>query len=125
MKPLKAQLLLELDGWTHGPLFAPVAKRRPPVRLPGKEGKVHRAQTRRATPSWADPRAIADFYCLAQALSQATGVEHVVDHMVPKISPWVCGLHVEHNLQVLDWLTNARKGNSWWPDMWAPQGELF
>lgn len=119
------QRALPLDGWTHGPLFAPVEKRRPRSRPPGKEGMVHRAQTRRATPAWADRRAIADFYYLAEGLTRATGVLHVVDHIVPKISPWVCGLHVPANLQILDWLTNARKGNAWWPDMWAPQQELF
>ena len=114
-----------LDGWCHGPLFAPLKKRRAPVRIKGKEGKTHRAQTRRATPSWIDRSKVADFYALAEALTKATGELYVVDHMVPKMSQWVCGLHVEHNLQVIHWLDNARKGNNWWPDMWAPQGELF
>lgn len=48
----------------------------------------------------------------------------MVDHIVPKISPVVCGLHVDWNLQVLHWLPNARKGNFWWPDMWNEQTEL-
>lgn len=119
------QRALDLDGWSNGPLFAPVRKRRLPVRLPGKEGKTHRAQTRRATPSWANKRAIADFYALAAAMTKATGELYVVDHIVPKISSLVCGLHVEHNMQVLHWLENARKANSWWPDMPESQGVLF
>lgn len=116
---------LDLDGFCMGPLFAPPDHRRPLLRPKGKEGIVHRAQTVRATPAWADMAAIKAFYREAKTRTRVTNRLHVVDHIVPKISPYVCGLHVPANLQVIDWLANARKGNFWWPDMWAPQGELF
>lgn len=122
---LFGQIPLPLDGWAPGPLFAPPNKKRAPTRPKGKEGVVHRAQTARATPRWINVRAVRDFYDLAAALTRVTGELYVVDHMVPKISPTVCGLHWEKNLQILHWLENARKSNSWWPDMWSPQGELF
>ncbi len=116
---------LPLAGGFHvGPLFV-IRKQRAPIRPKGKEGIVHRAQTRRATPSWVDLREIARFYAEAKRLTRLTGELHVVDHIVPKISDTVCGLHVGCNLRVIHWRENASKGNFWWPDMWNEQMELF
>jgi len=111
------QQALSLDGYDHGPLFGPLAIRRPLVRPKGKEGVVHRAQTVRCTPAWADMKAIAAFYAEARRRTRETGELHVVDHIVPKINPLVCGLHVPCNMQVVHWRFNAIKGNVWWPDM--------
>lgn len=119
------QLSLLLDGHCNGPLFAPIRKRRAPVRPKGKEGVVHRAQTRRATPAWSDADAVREFYREAKRMTRETGELHVVDHIVPKINPLVCGLHVAANLQVLHWRPNALKGNNWWPDMWGEQEPLL
>lgn len=118
------QHALALDGYDHGPLFAPLRKRRAPVRPKGKEGVVHRAQTVRATPPWADRQVIAEFYREAKRLTRETGELHVVDHIVPKISPLVCGLHVPANLRVIHWRENTAKANIWWPDMWGIQLSL-
>lgn len=73
-----------------------------------------KAQTKRALPKWADSAAIRTFYEAAYVLSLE------VDHIVPLRSPLVCGLHVEHNLQLLTRQENAAKGNRWRPDM--PEG---
>lgn len=114
------QLAIPLDGHCSGPLFAPLVKTRPPVRPKGKEGIVHRQQTKRCTPPWADADAIAAFYAEAHRLTVLTGELHVVNHVIPKIHPLVCGLHVQGNLQVIHWLANATKGN-----FWAPQLDIF
>lgn len=115
MRKSKMNVLFD-DGYHVGPLFVPQIKRAP-VRIDGKEGQVHRTQTRRATPPWADLVAISAFYKEAKRLSRITGELHVVDHIVPKMSKIVCGLHVPWNLQVIHWLPNAQKGNGNWPDM--------
>lgn len=70
-----------------------------------------RAQLLRATPSWADHNAIHAIYADAQRISRETGVQHHVDHIFPLRSEWVCGLHVEGNLQVLPATQNLSKSN--------------
>lgn len=64
-----------------------------------------------ATPQWANHHSIRALYREAIRLTDATGVKHEVDHIVPLRSQIVCGLHVEHNLQVLPWSENRSKGN--------------
>lgn len=111
------------DGFHAGPLFVPRIKR-PVVRPKGKEGTVHRAQTKRRTPPWADKKAIAAFYRAAKRMTAETGELHVVDHIVPKCGGTVSGLHLPWNLQVIHWRANAIKGALHWPDMWGEQLEI-
>lgn len=73
------------------------------------------ASKTRATPSWASSRMIDLFYFYARWLTAQTGVPHHVDHIVPLRSKWVCGLHVEFNLQILTGVENVRKNNSFRP----------
>lgn len=71
-----------------------------------------RAALMQAIPSWADLDEIAKIYKTAK---EQEGMH--VDHIVPLQSDLVCGLHVEHNLQLLPHLENISKGNRYWPDM--------
>lgn len=65
----------------------------------------------KATPAWINQEDMKSFYLEASYF----GLE--VDHIVPLNSPLVCGLHVEHNIQLLNSKQNKAKGNRWWPDM--------
>jgi 5-methylcytosine-specific restriction endonuclease McrA len=116
---------LPLIGGHHvGPLFE-INKKRPLVRQKGREGVIHRAQTKRRTPPWADMDAIRAIYKEAKRLCELTGEAYVVDHIVPKCGKIVSGLHLPWNLRIIHWLENARKGAHTWPDMPNEQMELF
>ena len=75
-----------------------------------------RAMKKKATPVWADQRYIKDLYANAaeaNAIFEAVGVKpnFEIDHIVPLQHSKVCGLHVEHNLQVLPSHENRTKSN--------------
>ena len=80
-------------------------------RMKGYASKVN------ATPEWADKKYIDLFYQMAKLEEERTGRKCHVDHIVPLRSDKVCGLHVEHNLQVMYAVDNQRKQNLHWPDM--------
>jgi len=75
----------------------------------------------RATVPWADFNKIRAVYREADRLTQATGVKHHVDHIIPLNHPRVCGLHVDNNLRAIPAGPNMAKTNNWCPE----QLELF
>lgn len=81
---------------------------------PGKyaaKGAARRCAKLRATPPWCDLAAIADIYRLARKLTEETGIEHDVDHIIPLRGKNVCGLHIPINLQILTSTENRKKFN--------------
>jgi len=70
---------------------------------------------KKAIPLWADQEKIKNIYKKAANLTKKTGIRHHVDHIYPLKSKFMCGLHVETNLQILTAEENIRKGNRTWP----------
>lgn len=60
---------------------------------------------------WADQSAILTIYMQASRMSRRSPTKHEVDHIYPLKSKWVCGLHVEANLQILPAHLNRAKKN--------------
>jgi hypothetical protein len=77
---------------------------------------IRRATQRKAMPSWADKRRIAEIYKRAAEL-RSLGVDVHVDHIIPLQGKNVCGLHVHYNLQIILATDNHRKLNKLLPDV--------
>jgi 5-methylcytosine-specific restriction endonuclease McrA len=76
--------------------------------------KARRRKHRQATPKWltrAQKSQIRQLYQIAITMSQTTGEQYVVDHIVPLRSDEVCGLHVPWNLRVITQEENLKKSN--------------
>jgi hypothetical protein len=70
-----------------------------------------KALHKKITPSWANLDAIRRVYIESKLLTETTGIPHVVDHIIPRKHPLVCGLHNEFNLQILTRKDNSKKSN--------------
>lgn len=76
--------------------------------------KARRRKHREATPPWLSRKQkseIRQMYQVAITLTQTTGEQYVVDHIVPLRSDVVCGLHVAWNLRVITQEENLKKSN--------------
>lgn len=72
---------------------------------------ARRASYKHAHPKWANDKYISLFYSMCKEEELRTGRKCHVDHIIPLKSKLVCGLHVEHNLQILFAEDNIRKAN--------------
>lgn len=79
------------------------------------------AQVVLSAPPWVDRKALMALHAEAKALTQETGVQHVMAHIVPLNHPHVCGLTVPWNIKIVPWRVNAAESNWFTPD----QVEMF
>jgi hypothetical protein len=78
------------------------------------DNKVRRRKHRDATPPWLTRKQkseIRQLYQIAITMTQTTGEQYVVDHIVPLRGEEVCGLHVPWNLRVITQEQNLKKSN--------------
>lgn len=87
------------------------------------EAAARRALKKQALPPWANIKKIKEIYKECFRLSMETGIKHHVDHIYPLQSKYMCGLHVETNLQVIKADENIAKGNRTWPGQLPCQRE--
>lgn len=76
--------------------------------------KARRRKHRNATPKWLSRKQkseIRQLYQIAITMTQTTGEQYVVDHIVPLRGEEVCGLHVPWNLRVITQDENLKKSN--------------
>ena len=76
--------------------------------------KSRRRKHREATPKWltkTQKGLMREIYKMAITMTQTTGEQYVVDHIVPLRSHEVCGLHVPWNLRVITQEENLKKSN--------------
>lgn len=79
---------------------------------------ARRATVKQVTPAWANKEEMAEMYIIASKLNGFfTKPFFHVDHIVPLVSPLVCGLHTPANLQLLSAQANLSKHNRHWPEM--------
>lgn len=69
------------------------------------------AQQLKATPIWADNKAILQLYKDREHISKETGIIHHVDHIIPLQGKMACGLHVPDNLRIVPASENLKKSN--------------
>jgi hypothetical protein len=70
----------------------------------------------KARPNWADEAAIKRVFAEAKRMTEVTGVQYVVDHIVPLQHPDVCGLDIAENMRAIPFGQNAAKSNWFDPD---------
>ena len=78
---------------------------------------ARKARNLHASVTWSDVELEKAIYKEAVELEKTSGVKYHVDHIVPLMSPYVCGPQNHFNLQPLTQKENLVKGNRYWPDM--------
>jgi hypothetical protein len=79
-------------------------------------------QVLRSLPPWVDVRELRRIQDRARCISELSGIEHHVAHIVPLNHPRVCGLTVPWNLRIEPAKKNMSDGNKFAHD---EQLELF
>lgn len=113
----RARLAKVSRDWYHTADKEKIAQRMQDYRKSNPEKYAmlsHRRKiiSKHATPEWADFQAIREIYITARMMTEDTGIEYQVDHIIPLVHKLVCGLHVAANLQILTAAENMAKNNS-------------
>lgn len=80
-------------------------------------GRRRQIRIKLATPKWVDFGAIAELVAERRRVTEITGVEHHIDHIVPLAGKHVCGLHWHGNMKVVSATVNLRKSRKFAPGL--------
>lgn len=69
-----------------------------------------------SSPLWMTRSMLREQRRICELVTAITGEPHVLDHLVPLSHPYVCGLTVPWNIQVIPKRINDHKSNRWAPD---------
>lgn len=72
-----------------------------------------RASKINATPLWFNKTEVELMYEISTMITELSGEQHHVDHIVPLHGKNVCGLHTVDNLQVISATQNLAKSNTY------------
>lgn len=112
---------MSLKHWFRGRLRERLLRGEVPLWLQVHPRRRYYIAAVLSVPGWADRAALLKLQRQRDWMTVATGIEHVLDHLVPLNHPHVCGLTVPANLLVVPREVNAAKSNHWWPDHWLEQ----
>lgn len=112
---------MSVDHWFRPALRRQLIAGHEPEWLKKHKRRQYVRQAVLSCPLWVTKEQLKAVVRERNRMTKLTGVEHVVDHIIPLNHPRICGLTVPENLQVVPRKTNAHKGGGWCE--W--QGDLF
>lgn len=104
---------MSVHNWHRPGLKAKILAGQEPAWLRRHSRRAYVRQAVLATPPWVSKQELRELVKKRDEITAATGVRHVLAHIVPLNHPRICGLNVPANLKIVPHDTNAAESNRW------------